>query len=355
MPRQRQSPSARQNADAEARSVRKLFTTLDQYGIAAQYFTIYHADRDPWHTHDMVEMCFVLSGDAEHLIDDRVLPLPKGTFAIVHYGQRHRYRTPRGPIEKVNVYLDAEIALPPAVSPALSGFVPSIVPLGRGLAHERNRLVHLDFDEIEPLRSILLGLCTESGRQRRACPVALRAWYALMLTECARRAQALGSRSTTRARWPEGLLEQVRCDLDAHPEQPHELAKLAFRARMTPSSFCRAFKRHTGRTLVEYLHQRRVERAMMLLGRGDHNVAEAALASGFQDISHFNRVFRRMCGRSPRAWMKGQPLSASARPSGRVVRRDPGLRVERRRNLRRPARRTRSVGRDRGPPGARVR
>jgi AraC-like DNA-binding protein len=294
----------RSDQGARITSVRHLFRTLDLHGIAAQYFSIYLADRDLLHTHDMVEMCFVLSGEAEHVLDDESLPLRAGTLAIVHYGQRHRYRTEHGPIEKVNVYLDPEAALPPAINPDLAGFVPAIIPLGRSLVHERNRLVHLHFDEMEPLRSILLGLCTESGRQSSACPVALRAWYTLMLTTCARRARELGRSPTTHERWPSGLVEDLRCFLDAQPEQPHELGQLASRARMTPTSLCRAFKRHTGRTLVEYLHQRRVERAMVLLGQGQHSVAETALASGFQDISHFNRVFRRLSGCSPREWRR---------------------------------------------------
>jgi AraC-like DNA-binding protein len=101
-----------------------------------------------------------------------------------------------------------------------------------------------------------------------------------------------------------GRIEELRLYLDAHSDEPHDLAALAAHARMTPTALCRAFKRHTGRTLVEYLHQRRIERAMLLLGRGATSVAEAALASGFQDLSHFNRVFRRLCGCSPRAWRK---------------------------------------------------
>ena len=288
------------------RSVRHLFATLVRQGIAAQAFSTYDAARDLWHTHDMVEMCFVLAGEAEHLLDDHVLPLRPGTLAIVHYGQRHKYRTPRGPIVKVNVYLDAEVSLPPAIDPDLARFVPAIVPLARSLVHDRNRLVHLPFDELEPLRSILRGLCAESERQENASPAALRAWYALFLTACARRARDLGQMPAAREQWPSGLVEDMRLHIDRHPEEPHDLGVLAERARMTPSSFCRAFKRHTGRTLVEYLHQRRVECAMLLLGRGGHSIGEAALASGFQNISHFNRVFRRLAGRSPRDWLKGQ-------------------------------------------------
>jgi AraC-like DNA-binding protein/mannose-6-phosphate isomerase-like protein (cupin superfamily) len=291
---------------SDVRSVRHLFRTLVRHGIAAQEFATYDAARDVWHTHDMVEMCFVLAGEAEHLLDDRVLPLRPGSLAIIHYGQRHKYRTLRGPIALVNVYLDAEAALPPAIDPDLGRFVPSIVPLARSFVHDQNRLLHLPFDELEALRPILLGLCSESGRQEEASPAALRSWYTLLLTACARRAGELGQRPAGREQWPGGLVEDVRLQLDGRPEEAHELGALAARARMTPSSFCRAFKRHTGRTLVEYLHHRRIERAMVLLGQGDHTVAQAALTSGFQDISHFNRVFRRLAGKPPRDWLKGR-------------------------------------------------
>ena len=59
------------------------------------------------------------------------------------------------------------------------------------------------------------------------------------------------------------------------------------------------FKTATGINFTEYLARVRVEKAKNLLLNPNHRISEVAFASGFQSLSHFNRVFRRIAGESP--------------------------------------------------------
>ncbi len=66
------------------------------------------------------------------------------------------------------------------------------------------------------------------------------------------------------------------------------------------SSFSRAFKRHTGTTLVRYKNQLRVDLAcLMLLTQPEVKVAEVCFETGFSNISNFNRHFLKQKGMSP--------------------------------------------------------
>ncbi|WP_435169419.1 AraC family transcriptional regulator [Falsirhodobacter sp. 1013] len=68
----------------------------------------------------------------------------------------------------------------------------------------------------------------------------------------------------------------------------------------SPSAFSRAFKRHTGSTLVRYKNQLRVDLAcQMLLTRPNVKVSEICFEVGFGNLSNFNRHFLKLKGMSP--------------------------------------------------------
>lgn len=82
------------------------------------------------------------------------------------------------------------------------------------------------------------------------------------------------------------------------------LRDLAGKAAMEPKYFCRVFRQLTGKTPVEYLNYYRVECAAELLCMTDRSVTEIALECGFNDVSYFNRLFRRQKGASAREYRK---------------------------------------------------
>lgn len=77
-------------------------------------------------------------------------------------------------------------------------------------------------------------------------------------------------------------------------------SELAAMVAMSPSAFSRAFKRHTGTTLVRYKNQLRVDLAcQMLLSEPEARVAEICFDVGFSNLSNFNRHFLKFKGMSP--------------------------------------------------------
>jgi AraC-like DNA-binding protein len=85
-----------------------------------------------------------------------------------------------------------------------------------------------------------------------------------------------------------------------HLAEPLTLADVAAVAGLAPESFSRFFRRMTGRTFVGWLHEVRIGHACRLLSTTDRPVVEIALASGFGNLSNFNRVFRRRRHCTPR-------------------------------------------------------
>lgn len=76
-------------------------------------------------------------------------------------------------------------------------------------------------------------------------------------------------------------------------------------ANMTKNAFCKYFKKRTNKTYIRFLNELRLEHACKLLQhQSEHSIAEIAEASGFSNISNFNRQFKSVLGITPLAYRK---------------------------------------------------
>nr|WP_314896750.1 AraC family transcriptional regulator [uncultured Flavobacterium sp.] len=74
-----------------------------------------------------------------------------------------------------------------------------------------------------------------------------------------------------------------------------EIAKLT---HLSKAAFCRYFKKMTRLTFTEFLNQYRIEQAKRLL-KSDKNVTETCYECGFESLSYFNRIFKKVVGENP--------------------------------------------------------
>ncbi|MBA6154784.1 AraC family transcriptional regulator [Gelidibacter maritimus] len=76
-------------------------------------------------------------------------------------------------------------------------------------------------------------------------------------------------------------------------------------AALNKNSFCKYFKTHTNKTYFEFLNKIRVEYASkLLINNTELQIAEIAFASGFKNISNFNRQFKKLKHQSPSGFRK---------------------------------------------------
>jgi AraC-like DNA-binding protein len=73
---------------------------------------------------------------------------------------------------------------------------------------------------------------------------------------------------------------------------------------MTPKSFSRFFKKNTGKAFIQYVNELRVGLACRKLMQSDASVSEICYASGFNNLSNFNRQFKERKGMSPKEFRK---------------------------------------------------
>jgi AraC-like DNA-binding protein/ligand-binding sensor protein len=82
------------------------------------------------------------------------------------------------------------------------------------------------------------------------------------------------------------------------------LATVAKAVNTSTFYFCKLFKRTTGLTFTDYLARVRIEKAKTLLLDRNRRISEVAYDVGFQSLTHFNRIFRKLVGASPSSYRR---------------------------------------------------
>ncbi|HLV01380.1 MAG TPA: AraC family transcriptional regulator [Acidobacteriota bacterium] len=80
------------------------------------------------------------------------------------------------------------------------------------------------------------------------------------------------------------------------------LHEVAAQLGLTEGSFSRYFKSRTGKTFTEFVNELRVGRACRMLTEEGRKITDIAFASGFENLSHFNRQFRKIKSMCPREY-----------------------------------------------------
>ena len=279
----------------------RLPDALRKTGVAVEYFPSYeHAKRKQEHGHDFLEINFLVSGRSEHWLGGEAYEESPGAVGITHYGIQHEIITPDGPVEIINLYADPQRHPLPPVPPSLTTWLGELIPLHANLGHRHNQIRHLQFDRKEPVEGLLRAMMREQEEEAIGYEAALFSYFGLFLMACCRCLAEEGRLVVRHLEGEELRLEELRQHLEERYREPVVLDVLASRLGMSRSHLCRRFKHYTGKTLTQYVIERRIREAMLLLRTTSEKVIHIAHECGFADVSFFNRKFRKLTQTTPR-------------------------------------------------------
>lgn len=89
-----------------------------------------------------------------------------------------------------------------------------------------------------------------------------------------------------------------------HYHEDIKLEDVANLASYSQAAFCHFFKQHTQKTFVQFLIEVRISNACKMLRNTDSNISQICYECGFNNVSNFNRQFKKLIGMSPTAYIK---------------------------------------------------
>ncbi len=105
--------------------------------------------------------------------------------------------------------------------------------------------------------------------------------------------------ATSRHRAEPVEIWKARKFIDEHAAEELSLRKVANAVNISANHLSEKFKQVTGTNLVEYVARARFKNACDLLRNRKLRISEIAFAVGFQSLSQFNRVFKKLARKSP--------------------------------------------------------
>ncbi|MEM6757604.1 MAG: AraC family transcriptional regulator [Planctomycetota bacterium] len=250
-----------------------------------------------WHVHPEAELTTIVRGRGTRYVGDHVADYREGDLVLLAPNLPHTWSSP----------IDRPNGVESVVIQFLTGFP------GEGF---------LDRPELGAVRRLLqrarVGLrftgrsasrvADEMGQMETMKPLArmLRLWELLDRLASSKRVEPLSTRPFTHALREADArrIDRVCRAIEGRFAEPIALADGAQIVHLHPSSFARWFKQTTGQTFVEYLHRLRVGHAARRLIESDAPVTDICFESGFGNLSHFHRVFRRLKGTTPSAYRR---------------------------------------------------
>ena len=103
------------------------------------------------------------------------------------------------------------------------------------------------------------------------------------------------------------VVSRAKLYITEHQHEEVSLRQVAASVNTSAFYFCKVFKQATGLTFTDYLARTRIEKVKNLLLNPHQRISEVAYETGFQSLSQFNRVFRRVTGQSPSVWRAKLP------------------------------------------------
>ncbi|HEX7516817.1 MAG TPA: helix-turn-helix domain-containing protein [Chthoniobacterales bacterium] len=95
------------------------------------------------------------------------------------------------------------------------------------------------------------------------------------------------------------LVRKAREYIEQHKMQPLSLTAVAQASGASVFHFCKVFKKATGLKFTDYVGRVRLEDAKTQLLNPNRRISEVAYDVGFQSLTQFNRMFKRVFGQSP--------------------------------------------------------
>jgi len=263
------------------------------------------------HSHDYVEVVIVLSGRADHHIDEKTYELSTGDVYVIQGNTEHGFAKASNDFRIVNImYQPSRLSFPFHLLQKMPGYQALFVlePARRADGGFKSKL-RLDAIALASLLSEIHAMEEELKRKSPGYESLLQAQLLKLVVMLSREYSKSPEGGASRLL----RMGEAIAWMEENYAKPVKLPELAKRASLSERQFLRLFHKAFGCPPIERILRLRVKAAAEMLKERGASVAEAAFASGFNDSNYFARQFKRIMGSTPKDYACGSQIKAPGR------------------------------------------
>lgn len=256
----------------------------------------------PLHTHDFIEIKYILSGNAVETIDGKNYRVQRGDLLWIPYGATHAF-TPEDRFAYYNICFAPEVVAKRISNRQDALDLLTLTTLNE-LQDEGIGVGNLFFSEDERrwIECVLQDMQAEYDACHADRNAVLESYMTVLLAKIVRKMRLFSESCHAVDDVWRALAEFIDENLD----QKLTLASLAEKCFYNPSYFSRIFKRKFGVSPVEYIGRERAKTAAKLLKTTAYSVEEIACRCGFGDKTSLYRVFEKEYGCTPSEYRQNE-------------------------------------------------
>jgi AraC-like DNA-binding protein/mannose-6-phosphate isomerase-like protein (cupin superfamily) len=252
---------------------------------------------DHWHYHRAMELTFIEHGAGTRFVADHIEMFHDGDLILIGSNVPHYWHS-RGRYSGLSVQWDFPL------DHGIWSFGQTVAPL-QTLAKSALHGLHLKGDTAHRTADAMAALAALDELPRL---VAFLHLLSTLASAPACDVEQLSGRPFAldgTAEQQEAMARAVSYVL-AHYREPIRLEDLLRLTHMSRATFARQFHRHAGKSFSDFLNQVRLQAVCRALMESAESISAIAFNHGFNQLSFFNRLFRREFGISPRDYRRDQ-------------------------------------------------
>ncbi len=258
-------------------------------------------DKSNWHYHNNMEISFITEGSGKRIVADSIEEFQPGDLVFIGQNIPHVWiadKETRNPTNRSLEMVFLQFTSDTLGSQILA--LPEFKFVAKALLLSE-RGIQIVGQTLNEVSEIMLQLPYLKGFERML--------YFFRMMDIIGKSETniqLASREYISKRFSTGnkRLAAIHEYLMKNYREEIDLKQLAALVNMAEGSLCRFFKMNMGMTVFEYLNQIKIEFACKLLMDNNLGILEVCLDSGFNNLSHFNKQFRRITGVTPSEYRK---------------------------------------------------
>lgn len=258
-------------------------------------------EKSTWHYHNTYEISFITEGSGKRIVADSIEEFQPGDLVFIGPNLPHVWIADKE--ERIWSNRTLEMVFLQFTDRILGSqmlVLPEFKHVAKALALSE-RGIHIVDQTLNEVSELMLQMPYLKGFERMV--------HFLRIMDIIGRSDShihLASKEYLKARFTTGnkRIANIHDYLMNNYREEVDLKALAGIVSMAEGSLCRFFKQNVGLTIFEYLNKIKVEFACKLLMDPDLSILEVCLDSGFNNLSHFNKQFRKTTGATPRDYRK---------------------------------------------------